>query len=339
MLRMQLELKTYQLPLRHQFRISRETTDVQETLIACLSLDGETGYGEATTNEYYKSTATGMTAEIESIRNEIGSFTFSTPEVFHNFLTRRGLSNFAICALDLAAHDLYGKLQGKPLHELWGYSIRTYPITNYTIGIDTVERMVAKMQEKPWPIYKIKLGTEEDVAIVTELRRHTDAVFRIDANGAWTSRETIENSVILKKLGVEFIEQPLPAGDWRGMEKVIHFSALPVIADESCVVESDIARCSLHFHGINIKLCKCGGLTPALRMIKNAKELGLKVMVGCMTESTVGISAVAQLLPQLDYVDMDGAMLLARDIADGVVIMDDARITFPEGGGSGINLR
>lgn len=336
---MQLELKAYQLPLRHQFRISRETTDVQETLIASLSLDGETGYGEATANEYYKSTAAGMMDQIESIRDEIASFTFSTPEIFHNFLTRSGLSNFAICALDLAAHDLYGKLLGKPLYELWGYSIQSYPTTNYTIGIDTIDRMVAKMQEKPWPIYKIKLGTEEDVAIVTELRRYTDAVFRIDANGAWSSRETIENSVILKKLGVEFIEQPLPASDWRGMEKVMHFSALPVIADESCVAESDVARCSLHFHGINIKLSKCGGLTPALRMIKNARDLGLKVMAGCMTESTVGISAVAQLLPQLDYVDMDGAMLLASDIADGVEIMDDAKVRFPDRGGSGIILR
>jgi len=123
------------------------------------------------------------------------------------------------------------------------------------------------------------------------------------------------------------------------MEKVMHFSALPVIADESCVVESDVALCSLHFHGINIKLCKCGGLTPAMRMIKNARELGLKVMVGCMTESTVGISAIAQLLPQLDYVDMDGAMLLARDIADGVSIADDGRVLFPQLGGSGILLR
>jgi len=336
---MQLELKTYQLPLRHQFRISRETTDVQETLIAGISLNGETGYGEATANDYYKSTIAGMRAEIEGIRDEIGTYSFSTPEIFHNFLTHRGLSNFAVCALDLAAHDLYGKLLGKPLYELWGYSIESYPTTNYTIGIDTIENMVAKMLEKPWPIYKIKLGTDQDVAIVTELRRHTDAVFRIDANGAWSAAQTIENSVILKKLGVEFIEQPLPAGDWQGMEKVMHFSALPVIADESCVVESDVALCSLHFHGINIKLCKCGGLTPAMRMIKNARELGLKVMVGCMTESTVGISAIAQLLPQLDYVDMDGAMLLARDIADGVSIADDGRVLFPQLGGSGILLR
>ncbi len=336
---MQLQLQTFDLPLTHSFRISRETTDIQETLVASLSIDGKTGYGEATTNPYYKSSAAGMTAEIEALREAIESFPFTSPEVFHQFLAAKGLGNFALCALDLAAHDLYGKVLGKPLYEIWGTKPDTYPTTNYTIGIDSIERMLAKMQEMPWPVYKIKLGTEEDVAIVRELRKHTDAVFRIDANGAWNARETIENSRILKTLGVEFIEQPLPAADWEGMEQVFQDSALPLIADESCVVETDVARCQRYFHGINIKLCKCGGLTPALRMIQNARKLGLKVMVGCMTESTVGISAVAQLLPQLDYVDMDGAMLLARDIADGVVITRDARVLFPSSGGSGIRLR
>ena len=143
----------------------------------------------------------------------------------------------------------------------------------------------------------------------------------------------------LKELGVEFIEQPLAASDWEGMEKVQHHSVLPIIADESCETEQDVERCSLHFHGINIKLTKCGGLTPALRMIQHAKKLGLKVMVGCMTESSVGISAIAQLLPQLDYVDMDGAMLLDEDIAEGVVIQDGGKVQFPDLGGSGIRLK
>jgi L-alanine-DL-glutamate epimerase-like enolase superfamily enzyme len=335
---MELRLSTYQLPLKHPFRISRESTTVQETLIVSLTLGGQTGYGEATANEYYGTTAGTMSTEIERSRWEIESFPFTTPEVFHSFLSHRDLHNFSRCALDLAANDLFGKLQGKPLYEIWGYNPKSYPTTNYTVGIDSIEKMVAKMKEQPWPVYKIKLGTDEDVAIVQELRKHTDASFRIDANGAWNARETIENAAVLKKLGVEFIEQPLPAGDWQGMEKVFHYSELPVIADESCVIESDVARCALHFNGINIKLCKCGGLTPARRMIESARDMGLKVMVGCMTESTVGISAIAQLLPRLDYVDMDGAMLLARDIADGVVIGENGKIGFPEVGGSGIIL-
>ena len=191
-------------------------------------------------------------------------------------------------------------------------------MSDYTIGIDPVEKMVAKMKEfDGWPIYKIKLGTDDDLDIVRALRRHTDAVFRIDANTAWTAEQTIAYAPELKELGVEFIEQPLARDDWEGMRRVFAECALPVIADESCLTGDDVARCAGHFHGINIKLTKAGGLTPARRMIDDARRHGLSVMVGCMSESSVGISAIAQLLPLLDYVDMDGALLIARDIATG----------------------
>ncbi|MEE9360980.1 MAG: dipeptide epimerase [Cellulophaga sp.] len=336
---MQFRLKKYILPLKHTFSISRESHDFQDSLVVSLSFDTKTGYGEATANPYYKITFESMEAEIEAIRAEIEAFPFSTPEAFHAFLVEKKLSNFAICALDLAAHDLYGRILNKPLYEVWGTTTNSYPISNYTIGIDTIEKMVEKIKEQPWPIYKIKLGTKNDVAIVKELRKHTDAIFRVDANCAWTAKETIFNAPQLKDLGVEFIEQPLKADDWEGMELVIHTSVLPIMADESCIVESDVEKCGMHFTGINIKLTKCGGLTPALRMIKKGKELGLKIMVGCMTESSVGISAIAQLLPQLDYVDMDGAMLLKEDIADGVVLEKDGKVIFPSLNGSGIILR
>jgi len=335
---MQISLQKHVLPLKHTFSISRESHDYQNTLIVGLTLDGHTGYGEATSNPYYKITVESMMSEIEGIKPEIAEFDFTTPELFHVFLRTKGLTNFTICALDLAAHDLFGKLIKKPLYEIWGTNTGTYPITNYTIGIASIEKMVAKMKEFPWPIYKIKLGTDDDVAIVKELRNHTDAIFRIDSNCAWTPQETIKNAPLLKDLGVEFLEQPLKADDWQGMEMVMHHSVLPVMADESCILETDVEKCSLHYSGINIKLTKCGGLTPALRMIKQGKELGLKVMVGCMTESTVGISAIAQLLPQLDYVDMDGAMLLKEDIAKGVHISTNGKVLFPELGGSGITL-
>ena len=335
---MQLTLKKYVLQLKHTFSIARESHDFQDSLIVSLSLDGCIGYGEATSNPYYGISVESMIDEIENIRHELETFHFTKPEVLHDFLTQKGLSNFAMCALDLAAHDLFGKLKNKPLYEIWGTTLDSYPTTNYTIGIATIAEMVAKMQETPWPIYKIKLGTGNDVAIVEALRKHTDALFRIDANCAWSVEETIYNAPLLKALGVEFLEQPLKADNWEGMEKVMHHSVLPIIADESCIVESDVEKCRLHFNGINIKLTKCGGLTPALRMIKKARELGLKVMVGCMTESTVGISAIAQLLPQLDYVDMDGAMLLKEDIAKGVQLSESAEIIFPKIAGSGIQL-
>ncbi len=335
---MQIQLKKYTLQLKHTFTISRESHDFQDSLVVALSLNGKTGYGEATSNTYYQISVASMMAEIEAVRSELEAFEFTTPEVVHAFLVSKGLSNFAMCALDLAAHDLYGKLLGKPLYELWNTTTDHYPITNYTIGLASITKMVSKMKETPWPIYKIKLGTKDDVAIVKELRKHTDAIFRIDANCAWSAKETIFNAPLLKELGVEFLEQPLKADDWGGMEQVMHQSVLPVIADESCIVEADVDRCGLHFSGINIKLTKCGGLTPALRMIRKAKEMGLKVMIGCMTESTVGISAIAQLLPQLDYVDMDGAMLLKEDIAKGVIIAADGTVVFPALGGSGISL-
>ncbi|MEZ2415597.1 dipeptide epimerase [Muriicola sp. E247] len=335
---MQVRLSQHTLHLKHPFTISRESHQTQDTLIVHLSQDGKTGYGETTSNPYYGHTIKKLSEEIESVSPEIENYPFSKPEEFHKWLKEKKLSSFALCALDLAAHDLYGKMQNSPLYELWGTSIEKYPLTNYTIGIDSIENMVTKMKEKPWPIYKIKLGTSEDLDIVRELRKHSDAVFRIDANGAWTAAQTIAIAPELKKLGVEFIEQPLRADDWSGMEEVAHHSVLPVIADESCLVEEDVEQCALHFNGINIKLTKCGGLTPALRMIAKGRALGLKIMVGCMTESTVGISAIGQLLPQLDYVDMDGPMLLSNDIATGIQINEDATITFPRLGGSGISL-
>jgi L-alanine-DL-glutamate epimerase-like enolase superfamily enzyme len=333
-----LDLHPYVLELAHSFGISRERYDHQESLIVSLSYNGVTGYGEATANPYYGVTIPSLTREIESVKSMVESASSDQPEALYQALSARDLSGFARCAVDLAAWDLYGKLQGKPLYALWGNSMDTYPVTNYTIGLDTTEVMVAKMKETPWPVYKIKLGTDRDVAIVTELRRHTDALFRVDANCAWDARETIENAAALKELGVEFIEQPLPADDWKGMEVVAHHCELPVMADESCQQEGDVERCALHFNGINIKLTKCGGLTSARRMIQKARDLGLKVMVGCMTESSVGISAIAQLLPQLDYVDMDGAMLLKEDIASGVRIEEGGKVLFPETGGSGVTL-
>ncbi|MGB5189809.1 dipeptide epimerase [Robiginitalea sp.] len=335
---MKLALHPYTLTLAHSFGISRERHDQQETLIVALSHEGETGYGEATANTYYKVRIPDLVNEIERARVLIENASPTDPQALYHLLREAHLSSFACCALDMAAWDLFGKLEGKPLYQLWGTTMEKYPVTNYTIGLDTIEVMVAKMKEIPWPVYKIKLGTDRDVAIVTELRKHTDAIFRVDANCAWKARETIENALALKELGVEFIEQPLPADDWVGMERVAHRCVLPVMADESCLTASDVSACALHFSGINIKLTKCGGLTPARQMIQNARELGLKVMVGCMTESTVGISAIAQLLPQLDYVDMDGAMLLKSDIATGVRLEEGGRIILPALAGSGVSL-
>lgn len=336
---MKLSTHVFDLPLKHTFTISRESTSVQETLIVELSDGTHRGLGEATTNAYYGMTLDHMRAALERVRSTVEAQDQLVPSALWEAVAPE-LQDcpFALCALDQAAYDLWGKQQGKPVYELWGLTTANIPDSNFTIGIDTVETMVAKLAEMPgWPIYKIKLGTAHDLEIVQELRKHTDAVFRVDANCGWDADKTIRLSHELKSLDVEFIEQPLPADQWDGYRRLFAESALPIIADESCITESDVARCQGHFHGINIKLVKCGGLTPARRMIAEARTLGLKVMVGCMTESTVGISAIAQLLPLLDYVDMDGAALLAKDIATGVQVIR-GKCHYPNVPGNGVAL-
>ena len=335
---MQVIFRIFNLKLKHPFTISRESRTVQPSLIVELQSDGLSGFGEATSSVYYKRTVDSMKHNLEKIIPFIESVTNETPEEFwikaHHFLKD---DMFALCALDMAYTDLYARKKGKKLYKLWGYSTNNNPMTDYTIGIDTIEKMVSKIKELPWPIYKIKLGTNEDITIVKELRKHTNAIFRIDANCGWTVSEALQNAIELKKLGVEFLEQPLKADNWEGHKLLFKNSVLPIIADESCIIEEDVAKCYNHFHGVNIKLVKCGGLTPARRMIAVAKQFGMKTMVGCMTESTVGISAIAHLLPKLDFVDMDGGLLLADDIATGITL-NNGVIEYSELNGTGVTL-
>ncbi len=340
---MKLILRTFNLKLKHPFTISRESHTVQPSIIVELQSGGYSGFGEATSNPYYAITVGSMQHNLEKIIPFIesispDSYREETPEKFwQKAYTLLHHDMFALCALDMAYNDLYARKKGKKLFELWGYSTGNNPMTDYTIGIDTIEKMVSKMKELPWPIYKIKLGTKEDIAIVTELRKYTNAIFRIDANCGWTVTEALSNAIELKKLGVEFLEQPLKADNWEGHKELFEKSVLPIIADESCITEEDVAKCHNHFQGVNIKLVKCGGLTPARRMISEAKKLGMKTMVGCMTESTVGISAIAHLLPQLDFVDMDGGLLLAEDIATGITI-NNGVIHYSNLNGTGVTL-
>jgi L-alanine-DL-glutamate epimerase-like enolase superfamily enzyme len=336
-----MRLHEFALRLRHSFRTARGVVDTQKTLVVELDEDDRHGYGEATTSAYYGCTIGNMSAVLESIRPRVESCSLADldPAVLWQELDPAMRKNrFAQSALDQAAHDLWGKLHGQPVHRLWGLETRRLPATSYTIGIDDIDVMVAKLEEfAGWPIYKIKLGTPDDLDIVRELRRHTDATFRVDANCGWDVEEAMAKAGALRDLNVEFIEQPLPADRWAAMSRMFAESVLPLIADESCVVEPDVDRCHGHFHGVNIKLGKCGGLTPARRMIERARQLGMLVMGGCMTESSVGISAIAQLLPLLHYVDIDGALLLAGDIATGVTF-DHGICRFAGEDGCGVRL-
>ena len=334
---MELLLHEYELPLKHPFTISRGTITVQDTLIVELRQDGVSGFGEATINAYYDAAMADMKKHFTAMEPVLASHTFSDTDSFWNLCTEHlADAPFVLAAFDCAAHDLWGRLENAPVHRLWGLDPNDAVDSSFTIGIDEVDVMIAKLEEMPsWPIYKIKLGTERDLEIIAALREHTEAVFRVDANCGWDPRQAAALSGEMARQGVEFIEQPLEPEAREAQAQLFRESALPLIADENCVGESDVSRCVDHFHGINIKLCKCGGLTPARRMITTARDLGLKVMVGCMTESSVGISAAAQLAPLLDYADLDGAALLAQDAADGVQL-HQGKLTFPNEPGLGI---
>ncbi len=336
---MKLNYKTYNLPFTHPFTISKGTKTHQPTLIVELEFMGFKGYGEAPAISYYNIPVDKMVEDLERKKMFVEKFAFSDPERYWHYLHHLFPANpFLVCALDMAGWDLYGKLKRKPLFEIWNLDITKSPVTDFTIGIDTIEKMVNKMKEKPWPIYKIKVGVANDIEMVAALREHTDAIFRVDANAGWSLEEALQKIPLLKDLGVEMVEQPLAKDNWEGMKVLFKESALPLYADEACVAETDVEKCYGHFHGINIKLTKCSGITPARRMITKARELKMQVMIGCMNESSVGSAAIAQLAPLLDKVDMDGPLLLSEDVAEGVGF-DFGKIIYNDKPGLGITVK
>lgn len=336
---MKLQYTTTNLPFEYPFTISGGRTKThQPALVVALQLGPFTGFGEAPAIGYYNISAEQMVADLERKKTFVEKFALTEPERYWHYLHHLFPANpFLVCALDMACWDLFGQMKRMPLYQLWKTHWQNIPLTDYTIGIDTVDTMVAKMKAKPWPVYKIKVGMENDVELVAALRSHTDAVFRVDANGGWTVEEALDKIPRLQELGVELVEQPLAKDDWEGMKVLFAQSPLPLFADESCVLEQDVERCAGHFHGINIKLTKCSGPTPALRMIRQARQLGLKVMMGCMNESTIGSAAIAHFLPQLDYVDMDGPLLLREDIAQGLQY-DNGNVKISSRRGLGIQV-
>lgn len=338
LLKLTVTFKAFKLNLKYPFTISRSTRTVQDTVIVSITDGVFTGHGEAIPYPYY-----GITQEkIEQsllksqsiVENALG---VHPDDLWQSLESQLKDDYFTLCALNSAHWDYYAKSQNKKTRSYFCNDNKKPPLSDYTIGIDTIDTMGQKILDTPWPIYKIKLGTEHDVEIVSELRKITDAVFRIDANCAWTVEETLHNAVRLKELGVEFIEQPLDPEDRDGMKRLKAECVLPLIADESCQRFEDVQKCAEGFHGINIKLMKCGGHTPALKMIEKARQLDLKVMAGCMAESTVGISNLAQIAPLLDYLDADGGMLITNDTAKGVKLKYGS-LVYPNEYGSGITL-
>ena len=316
---MKLTYQTYQIPFTHPFTISKGTKTHQDTLIVKLEHMGFEGFGEATAIAYYDVSIDKLVADLISKKTFAEKFSFTDPERYWHYLHHLIPNNpFLVCALDMAGWDLFGKLKRQPLHQLWQLDTAQSPLTNFTIGIDAESVMIQKVKVNPWPIYKVKMGFENDIDIIKAIRSVTDAPLRVDANAAWTTEEALQKIKILHDLNVELVEQPLAKDNWEGMKILYQNSPIPLIADESCVFEHDVEKCVEHFHGINIKLTKCSGTTPARRMIQQARTLGLKIMLGCMNESTVGSAAIAQLSPLVDYVDNDGTLLQSEQVGSGV---------------------
>lgn len=335
---MLLRYSAHQLKFRDPFTISKGTKTHQPTLLVSLRLGKWTGYGEAPAITYYNISLEQMIVDLEQKRMAVEKFAFTDPERYWHYLHHLFPQNpFLVCALDMAGWDLFGKMRGVSLQKLFNGPTGTAPLTDYTIGIDSQERMLEKMLAKPWPIYKIKVGTVDDLPRLKAIRAHTQSTLRVDANAAWSLETALQLLPALEELGVELVEQPLAKEDWEGMSILYKRSPLPLIADESCVGLSDVPRCADLFHGINIKLTKCSGLTPARQMIEKAKDLKLKIMLGSMNESSVGTAALAHLLPFVDYADLDGPLLLDEDLATGIEF-DNGRVIVSSNAGLGVDL-
>ncbi|MEO7209717.1 MAG: dipeptide epimerase [Chitinophagaceae bacterium] len=317
---MHLEYFTNDISFKQPFTISggRSKTS-QRALVVGLTLGNFTGYGEAPEISYYNITVEKMIDDLVRRKDFVEKFALIDPERYWHYLHHLYPENpFLVCALDMAAWDLFGQMKGLPLYKIWKTEWKKTPATDYTIGLAPIPEMIRKMKEKPWPVYKIKLGNEDDLEIITALRKETESTFRVDVNGGWSLNEARKKIPHLKSLGVELIEQPLPKDAWKDMKLLYAESPLPLYADESCIAEEDVQKCEGHFHGINIKLTKCSGITPALRMIQKAKSLNLKVMMGSMNESVIGSAAVAHFLPQVEAADIDGPLLQESVNASGL---------------------
>ncbi|BAM03570.1 dipeptide epimerase [Phycisphaera mikurensis] len=346
---MKLILHPIEIPLRHPWTLAHGTRTVQRNVVVELHDEqaGLSGFGEAAGIPYFGVTTATLIAALEGVRGVAEGVPLLDPESWWAGLAPHLAEQpFALAALDAAAHDLWAKRAGSTTRRMLGFGEdeAAYPPSDFTIGLAEPDAMAARLAERPgFPVYKVKLGSGDlaaDLARVERLREETDAPLRVDANTGWTLEQAIEAGPRLVDLGVEFLEQPLrvdaPEAERR---RLFEESPLPVIADEACFGEADVARCAGFFHGVNLKPAKCGGLTPALRMAAEARDLGLRVGVGCMTETTVGISATAQLLPAVDFADLDGALLLADDVvasAAAGVTLDSGRLRFPPSAGNGV---
>jgi L-alanine-DL-glutamate epimerase-like enolase superfamily enzyme len=337
---LRMDVEILELRTRHPFVIARGGQSDHRTVWVRLSDgDGLEGWGEAAPSKFYGETADSVLAALKVYGAMLPADPFDLERAEQDWAARLRGNAAARAALSAALHDLVGKRLGIPLYRLWGLDPCAAPRSTFTIGLDAPERIAAKVREaEQFPILKVKLGTEHDLEILKAIRRATDKELRVDANCGWTVKRAIRMLPVLDDFGVTVLEQPLPPHDLDGLAAVSAQADIPVIADESCLTVEDIPPLIGKVDGINIKLAKCGGLREALRMIAVARAHGLMVMVGCMIESSLGITAAAHFTPLVDIVDLDGAALLDNDPFIGARI-DGGQLTLPSEPGLGVRRR
>lgn len=334
---MRLEVQPFDLQLTTPFRISRHVQYKAFNVLARVTHDGVTGIGEAAPSEHYGEYRETVLAALHLYANELGNDPFAIEEIANHLERVMKLNPSARAAIDMALYDLVGKLLGVPLYKLLGLSAEKTPLTSFTIGIDTPANMAKKaLAAREYPILKIKVGTDNDIANLKAIREVSpQAVLRVDANTAWTPKEAVRAINELAKYNIEFVEQPVSPHDLPGLKFVREHVPLPILTDESSVTVEDLPRVADCTDGINIKLMKCGGLSHALKMIHVGRAHNLKIMLGCMIESSLAITAAAHLAPLVDYADLDGHLLVDNDPYSGVTL-DKGKLVLPSGPGLGV---
>jgi len=340
---MKLEHEIITLRTKNPFIIARGgSSEYRVVRVTLTASDGATGWGEAAPSRFYGETADTVVDVLPILADTLKDADGWSLEALEHALARAiRFNGSARAAVSGALHDMMGKRLGVPVYKLWGLDPAASPLTSFTIGIApdeaTLRQRVADAAQ--YPVLKIKLGSNWDERIMRLVRELApDKVLRVDANAAWTPKSTLRMVPLLQELGVEFVEQPLPPDDIEGLRFIRQRSALPIVADESCLVAADIPKLVGAVDGINIKLAKCGGLREALRMIATARAHDMLVMAGCMIESSLGITAAAQFAPLLDCADFDGAALVSNDPYIGATI-DGGVIRLPSGAGLGVVAR
>ncbi len=335
---MQLTASPLNLTLRHAFSTSRSTQHIARNVLVEIRDGDLVGRGEASPIRLYNQTQESCIRALNAIAKRIAKRDpFELETILADLRARFPNEPSAIAAVDIALYDLLGKKMKLPLWKWLGLDPKKTPQTSFTIGIDSMEKVVAKVAEaQKYPVLKIKLGVANDMEILREVRKLTPKkLLRVDANCGWTVKETIQKAKTLEALGIEFLEQPIPAGNNAALKKIKNSIGVSLMTDESSLVPADVPALAGCVDGINIKLVKCGGLREALKMIHIARGSGLKIMLGCMIESSVLIGAAAQLSPLADYADLDGNVLIADDPFTSVKLDRKAKLILNDRPGIG----